>query len=223
MTDLAEIFEAKLKGLDTNFPERWALKFFHCPRKTQSSEFSCLLCGMSSVNTIRAVGKDEQCGNGYWEEIKQSCIFPKQDLCRTPVWWRKPPPESKSSLTCMTTFLHYFSESWGSTANSRLEKACQRLLLPSFCLPVLTACSHPSPCGISATHLCSAQGPPLLHTLFLSLFLSPPVPEQPLCHLSEALPPFGTGSLCHNDLFFSLHLLWVLPASTSSQRTETAS
>lgn len=85
--DLAEIFEAELKGLATNFPESWALKFFHCPRKTQSSEFSCLLCGMRSVHTIRTVGKNEQCWDGCREELKQS---PNRTLVQPHSGWERP-------------------------------------------------------------------------------------------------------------------------------------
>lgn len=55
MNNLAEIFEAELKGLATNFAESWALQFLHWLRKTQAklflSESSCLLCGKRSVQT----------------------------------------------------------------------------------------------------------------------------------------------------------------------------
>lgn len=142
---------------------------------------------------------------------KTESHFPQ--ISPAPVWWAKTPFESNS---CWHARQHIFSLLRGKPAASRLENACQGLLLPSFSLL----------CWLLAHILLLVASLPPFSAQLKALLSSIPCPSPSFlacCPTATPLPPFGslhpfgTETLCHNDLFFWFHLLWVLPASTNAQ------
>lgn len=112
------------------------------------------------------------------------------------------PLDSKSSLTCMATYvLPPFRVPGKFCGQQAWENTPGTFAAFIFSPCADSACSHPAPCDISATpslHLRSAQV--LLLSIACprppsSLFLSSLVPQQPLSHPAEALHPFGTDSV----------------------------
>lgn len=172
MNNLADIFEAELKGLAANFVESSELKFLHWLRKTQaklfSSESSCLLRGKRSLVSVR---EDEKCWSGCWGPH-----FPKMvpSLLPPQAGGEGTLLDSNSSLTCMAT--HILLLLWVLGKSCSLENACQGLFPPSFSSTyaggrLLTSCSSRHLCRPITSPLLRS-GPPPLRTLSLSFTLS---------------------------------------------------